>query len=44
MRRLFRDPDTQTVEVGSEAIVRMALLDGDGPSAMFVDANGPVPW
>ena len=35
---------TQTVAEGSEAILRLALLPDDGPSASFFDRNGPVPW
>lgn len=35
---------TQTVEQGTEAIVRMANLSPDGPTGSFVDANGTVPW
>jgi NAD(P)-dependent dehydrogenase (short-subunit alcohol dehydrogenase family) len=35
---------TKPVEQGAEAIVRMALLDGEGPTGTFVDENGVVPW
>jgi NAD(P)-dependent dehydrogenase (short-subunit alcohol dehydrogenase family) len=35
---------TQTVEEGTDAIVRMAKLDASGPTGTFVDARGPVPW
>jgi NAD(P)-dependent dehydrogenase (short-subunit alcohol dehydrogenase family) len=35
---------TKPVEQGAEAIVRMALIDGDGPTGSFVDENGTVPW
>jgi NAD(P)-dependent dehydrogenase (short-subunit alcohol dehydrogenase family) len=35
---------TQTVEEGAEAIVRMAELDGTGPTGTFVDRHGAVPW
>jgi NAD(P)-dependent dehydrogenase (short-subunit alcohol dehydrogenase family) len=35
---------TQTVEEGAEAIVRMAKLDGSGPTGTFVDRSGEVPW
>jgi len=35
---------TKPVEQGAEAIVRMAELDGSGPTGTFVDENGPVPW
>jgi NAD(P)-dependent dehydrogenase (short-subunit alcohol dehydrogenase family) len=34
----------KTVEQGAEIIVRMARLDGSGPTGTFVDADGPVPW
>ncbi len=35
---------TQTVEQGAEAIVRYALIDGDGPSGGFFDRNGIEAW
>jgi NAD(P)-dependent dehydrogenase (short-subunit alcohol dehydrogenase family) len=35
---------TQTVEQGAEAIVRYALITGDGPTGGFFDRNGPEPW
>jgi NAD(P)-dependent dehydrogenase (short-subunit alcohol dehydrogenase family) len=35
---------TQTVEEGAEIIVRMAELDGSGPTGTFVSADGTVPW
>jgi NAD(P)-dependent dehydrogenase (short-subunit alcohol dehydrogenase family) len=35
---------TQTVEEGTDAIVRMAQLDASGPTGTFVDRNGTVPW
>jgi NAD(P)-dependent dehydrogenase (short-subunit alcohol dehydrogenase family) len=35
---------TKTIEQGAEIIVRMARLDGSGPTGTFVDADGPVPW
>ncbi|MBZ6136400.1 MULTISPECIES: SDR family NAD(P)-dependent oxidoreductase [Streptomyces] len=35
---------TQSVAEGAEAIVRMALLDADGPTGGFFDASGPLPW
>jgi NAD(P)-dependent dehydrogenase (short-subunit alcohol dehydrogenase family) len=35
---------TQTIEQGAEAIVRMAMIDGSGPTGTFVDSNGVVPW
>ena len=35
---------TQTVEQGAEAIVRYALITGDGPTGGFFDRNGTEPW
>jgi NAD(P)-dependent dehydrogenase (short-subunit alcohol dehydrogenase family) len=35
---------TQTVEEGTDAIVRMAQLDASGPTGAFVDRHGVVPW
>jgi len=35
---------TKPVEQGAEIIVRMATLDGSGPTGAFVDENGAVPW
>jgi len=35
---------TQTVEEGTDAIVRMAQLDASGPTGTFVDGHGEVPW
>jgi NAD(P)-dependent dehydrogenase (short-subunit alcohol dehydrogenase family) len=35
---------TQTVEEGTDAIVRMAKLDQSGPTGAFVDRHGAVPW
>jgi NAD(P)-dependent dehydrogenase (short-subunit alcohol dehydrogenase family) len=34
----------QTVQEGTEAIVRMAQIGPDGPTGRFVDAEGEVPW
>ena len=34
----------QTVQEGTDAIVRMAQIGPDGPTGSFVDANGEVPW
>jgi NAD(P)-dependent dehydrogenase (short-subunit alcohol dehydrogenase family) len=34
----------QTVEEGTDAIVRMAQLDASGPTGAFVDRHGTVPW
>ena len=40
----FKDhPGTQTVEQGAEAIVRYALIAGDGPTVGFFDRNGTEP-
>jgi NAD(P)-dependent dehydrogenase (short-subunit alcohol dehydrogenase family) len=35
---------TQTVEEGTDAIVRMAQIDASGPTGTFVDRDGVVPW
>ena len=35
---------TQSVEEGTDAIVRMAQLDASGPTGTFVDRHGVVPW
>ncbi|WP_037915027.1 SDR family NAD(P)-dependent oxidoreductase [Actinacidiphila yeochonensis] len=35
---------TQTVEEGTEAIVRLAQIGADGPTGGFFDANGPLGW
>lgn len=34
----------QTIEEGSEAIVRLATLDANGPTGGYFDRNGRVPW
>ena len=34
----------KTVEQGAEIIVRMARLDGTGPTGTYVDDQGTVPW
>jgi NAD(P)-dependent dehydrogenase (short-subunit alcohol dehydrogenase family) len=34
----------QTVEQGTEIIVRMAEAGQDGPTGGYFDANGPLPW
>ena len=34
----------QTVEEGSEEIVRLALLPNDGPTGGYSDRSGTVPW
>ena len=35
---------TQSVEEGTDALVRMAQLDASGPTGTFVDRGGAVPW
>jgi len=35
---------TQTVQEGTEAIVRLATLDADGPTGQYFDRHGTVPW
>jgi NAD(P)-dependent dehydrogenase (short-subunit alcohol dehydrogenase family) len=35
---------TQTLEEGTEVIVRMAQVAPDGPTGRFLDARGEVPW
>ncbi|MET4781368.1 SDR family NAD(P)-dependent oxidoreductase [Glaciihabitans sp. UYNi722] len=35
---------TQTVEQGTDAIVRLATIGQDGPTGTFQDAAGTVPW
>jgi NAD(P)-dependent dehydrogenase (short-subunit alcohol dehydrogenase family) len=35
---------TQSVQEGTDAIVRMAQLDPSGPTGTFVDRAGTVPW
>jgi len=34
----------QTVEEGTDAIVRMAQVSADGPTGTYTDRNGTVPW
>ena len=34
----------QTIEEGSEAIVKLATLDENGPTGGYFDRNGRVPW
>ncbi len=34
----------QTPQEAAGVVVRMALLDEDGPTGTFVDANGALPW
>ncbi len=35
---------TQTVEEGSEAAIKLALLPADGPTGGFFDRHGVAPW
>jgi NAD(P)-dependent dehydrogenase (short-subunit alcohol dehydrogenase family) len=35
---------TQTVEQGTDAIVRLATIGRDGPTATLQDASGVIPW
>ena len=35
---------TQTVTEGTDAIVRLATLGADGPTGIFVNRDGAVPW
>jgi len=35
---------TQTVEEGTDAIVRLATIDADGPTGTFQDRDGLMPW
>nr|WP_083507223.1 SDR family NAD(P)-dependent oxidoreductase [Frankia sp. ACN1ag] len=35
---------TQTVEQDAEITVRMAMVDPDGPTGGYVDADGTLPW
>jgi NAD(P)-dependent dehydrogenase (short-subunit alcohol dehydrogenase family) len=35
---------TQTVQEGTDAIVRMAQLDASGPTGTFTDRHGTVRW
>lgn len=35
---------TQSVEAGTDAIVRLATLGPDGPTGTFVNRRGTVPW
>lgn len=39
-----RREGTQTIEEGTDAIVRLALLGGDAPTGTLTDRNGTVPW
>jgi len=35
---------TQSVTEGTDAIVRLATIDSEGPTGTFQDRNGIVPW
>lgn len=35
---------TQSVSEGTDAIVKLATIDSDGPTGTFQDRNGTVPW
>ncbi|MGI8608458.1 MAG: hypothetical protein ACR2MY_04405 [Candidatus Dormibacteria bacterium] len=35
---------TQTVEQGTDAIVRLATVKDASPSGTFIDSAGEVPW
>jgi NAD(P)-dependent dehydrogenase (short-subunit alcohol dehydrogenase family) len=35
---------TQSVEEGTDAVVRMAQIDQSGPTGTFTDRHGEVPW
>ena len=39
-----RREGTQTVEEGTDAIVRIALLGGDAPTGTLTDHDGTIPW
>jgi NAD(P)-dependent dehydrogenase (short-subunit alcohol dehydrogenase family) len=34
----------QTVQEGTDAIVRLATIGPDGPTGTFLSRTGPVPW
>jgi NAD(P)-dependent dehydrogenase (short-subunit alcohol dehydrogenase family) len=34
----------QTVTEGTDAIVRLAVIGADGPTGIFIDRHGSVPW
>ena len=34
----------QTLEEGTDAIVRLATISADGPTGTFSDRTGNVPW
>ena len=33
-----------SVQEGAEIVVRLAMIDSEGPTGTFVDVDGPVPW
>ena len=33
-----------TVTEGTDSILRLAMLDADGPTGIFIDRLGPVAW
>ena len=35
---------TQTVQEGTDAIVRLATIDAHGPTGTFSNRHGPLPW
>ncbi|HUE23009.1 MAG TPA: SDR family oxidoreductase [Bryobacteraceae bacterium] len=41
---LNRHQGTQTIPEGAAEIIRLALLNGDGPTGTFSNAQGIVPW
>jgi len=34
----------QTVEEGADIIVRLAMIDTDGPTAEYLSLHGTIPW
>jgi len=41
---LNRHRDTQTIPEGAAEAIRLALLPDDGPTGMYFDSKGVVPW
>jgi NAD(P)-dependent dehydrogenase (short-subunit alcohol dehydrogenase family) len=41
---LNNNSGTQTVEEGTDAIVRLATIGADGPTGRFEDRGGVIPW
>jgi hypothetical protein len=33
-----------TVTEGTDSIVKLAMIDADGPTGIFIDRLGPVAW